>query len=95
MLSFEEEGEGDEEDDEVVVDELVTGGPTEEEGDDFESINNNIVVLRKKENSMEMLSRKLANCWNETYFDSPNNNDEKIYEDLCYVTFSSSSREVL
>lgn len=43
------------------------------------------------ENNIENLSKRLVHCWHDLYYDtSSNQNEEKIYEDLCYITFSSS-----
>ena len=97
MLSFEEE----EDDDDNVVEEEDDGAGTA-----AEEVNANHPkethaggvgpMIRIKstdsDNNVEHLSRRLLEIsWRDLYYDSSNREHEKIYEDLCYITFSSQS----
>lgn len=90
MLSFEEDEEGGESLEELAADSVVNGGPTS-------STAPSMVRLKStdSDNNVDNLSRKLDICWQDLYYDSGRLNDEKIYEDLCYITFSSTLPEVV
>lgn len=91
MVSFEEDEEGGESLEELAAD----GG--QPPANVPETLNNNdrpsMVRLRSNDSDNgENLSRHIS--WRDVYeYDS--NNEEKIYEDLCYITFSSTLPEVV
>lgn len=98
MLSFEEEEEGGESLEEL---EAADSGqqPSTSSVDALNDNNLASVVLgptmvrlksTDSDNNIESLSRRLDLCWRDAYYDANRENEEKIYEDLCYITFSSS-----
>lgn len=93
MVSFE-----DEEDEEggESLEELAADGVAHSANASSEALNNNnhrpSMVRLTSEDSVENLARRLDICWRDVYeYDSNRGNEEKIYEDLCYITFSSST----
>lgn len=91
MVSFE-----DEEDEEggESLEELATDGVGQSANASFETLNNNHNHHRPSmvRLTSEDEARRLDICWRDVYeYDSNRGNDEKIYEDLCYITFSSST----
>lgn len=100
MLSFEEEedeGEGGESLEELAAD--GTGQLPSTSADALNDNNRPPTMVRLKstdsDNNVENLSRRLDICWRDVYYDAGQENEEKIYEDLCYITFSSSLPEVV
>lgn len=102
MVSFEEEEE-EEEGGESLEELAADGSPPQQNTPSADAtLNNNsdsrpqMVRLRSNDSDTngENFSRRLDICWRDVYeYDS--NNEEKIYEDLCYITFSSTLPEVV
>lgn len=102
MLSFEEDEEGG-----GSLEELEAADANQQPStSSLDAVNDNAPrvsppapMLRVKstdsDNNIENLSRRLDICWRDLYYDSSRENEEKIYEDLCYITFSSSLPEVV
>lgn len=97
MLSFEEDEEGGESLEELTADGTPLPSTSADALNDNSQQAPTMVRLKStdSDNNVENLSRRLDICWRDVYYDSSRDNEEKIYEDLCYITFSSTLPEVV
>lgn len=97
MLSFEDDEEGGESLEELTADGTPLPSTSADALNDNSQQAPTMVRLKStdSDNNVENLSRRLDICWRDVYYDSSRDNEEKIYEDLCYITFSSTLPEVV